>query len=343
MEFDDFKNVQKTIRYEFRNEDLLQQAFIRKSYSQENGGQNNEVLEFVGDKALDLVVIKIMMERFGHITKDKEYKEFKLKNPKSFQTKLNEGQFTDIKKDLVKKRTLANCVDKLGFHTQLIMGKGDIKGNVQEQDSVKEDLFEAILGAVTIDCNWDIQTITNVVMTMIDFDDYFEDINTDSRDYVRKVREWSQEQGYGLPKYEYKWIDRNNAYCCDLWIDDDNIRIQGWGKSEVRARMDAAKNYYQWLLENEYIINEYEDAVGKADYELSLAQINELVQKRMINKPEYEYELDYDENGNSLWYCTIYIDGISKDFTCSGSSKKEAQKECAYTMLCYLMDEDIDE
>ena len=36
----------------------MQQAFIRKSYSREKGGQNNEVLEFIGDKALDIAVVK---------------------------------------------------------------------------------------------------------------------------------------------------------------------------------------------------------------------------------------------------------------------------------------------
>ena len=196
----DLRSVQKTIGYDFKNEDLLQQAFVRKSYSQENGGQNNEVLEFIGDKALDLAVIRIMMERFGCITEEKQWNEFKLRNPKYFRTKFDEGQFTDIKKDLVEKKALADCMDKLGFHTQLIMGNGDIKENVQNQDSVKEDLFEAILGAVTLDCDWDMDTITSVVETMIDFDDYFSNEETDSRNYVGKVQEWSQGTGYGLPE-----------------------------------------------------------------------------------------------------------------------------------------------
>ena len=63
MEFD-YKNIQKTIGYTFRNVDLLVQAFTRKSYSQENGGQNNEVLEFVGDKVLDLVVTKMLVDHY---------------------------------------------------------------------------------------------------------------------------------------------------------------------------------------------------------------------------------------------------------------------------------------
>ena len=93
------ESIQNTIGYEFNNTDILQQAFVRRSYSEEHGGQNNEVLEFIGDKALDLAVIRIMMDEFGQITEDKEYKEFKLRNPRYFQTRYSEGKFTDIKKD----------------------------------------------------------------------------------------------------------------------------------------------------------------------------------------------------------------------------------------------------
>ena len=61
------ESIQNTIGYEFNNTDILQQAFVRRSYSEEHGGQNNEVLEFIGDKALDLAVIRIMMDEFGQI------------------------------------------------------------------------------------------------------------------------------------------------------------------------------------------------------------------------------------------------------------------------------------
>ena len=113
----DFKKIESVIGYTFDNVDLLQQAFVRRSYSVENGGQNNEVLEFIGDKALDFAVIRLMMNRFGKITEDKQWNEFKLTNPKYFQTKLDEGKFTDIKKMLVDTNSLSKCIDKLVSYT----------------------------------------------------------------------------------------------------------------------------------------------------------------------------------------------------------------------------------
>jgi len=53
-------DIQNMIRYTFKNQELLEQAFTRRSYSMENGGENNEILEFIGDAALNLVAVKIL-------------------------------------------------------------------------------------------------------------------------------------------------------------------------------------------------------------------------------------------------------------------------------------------
>ena len=42
-------DVQRKCSYYFKNTDLLLQAFTRKSYSAEYGGENNKVLGFLGD------------------------------------------------------------------------------------------------------------------------------------------------------------------------------------------------------------------------------------------------------------------------------------------------------
>ena len=330
--------IENTIGYTFSNGDLLQQAFVRRSYSEEKGGQNNEVLEFIGDKALDLAVIRIMMERFGRITADKQWQEFKLTNPKYFKTKYSEGKFTDIKKDLVQKKALAKCMDRLGFNSELIMGKGDRSQNIQDQDSVKEDLFEAIIGAVAIDCDYNMDTITDVVKTMIDFDAYFSgEDESDDENYVGLLQTWCQKSGYELP--EYKYDERYDGYSCVVRVELDDCNYEGYGegKSKAKARMAAAEDLYCELQDKGYITNEIEEAIGEASYDESLRQINELVQKGLINKPTYEYNQEYDENGNQVWSCVISIDGVDESFVNHDSKKKEAQKASAYEMLLYLM------
>lgn len=335
----DLKAIQKTIGYQFKNGDLLQQAFVRRSYSEENGGQNNEVLEFIGDKALDLVVIRLMMERFGKITEDKEWNEFKLRNPKYFQTRYSEGVFTDIKQQLVQKKALARSMTMLGFHNELIMGEGDIKNNVQNQDSVKEDLFEAIVGAVTLDCGWNMDTITGVVEHMIDFDAFFGNEIDSDENYVGNLQKWFQSKGYGLPEYEKSgaWYG-DGKVSCSLSIPGTGMRFSERDSSFPKARMAVAKKAFEYLLSNGMIENPYVEAVGEPDEENILQQMNELQQKKLIPAPVYEFDKDYDEDGNPEWLSEIYVEGVGKTFLGCDSSKKAAQRECACEMLDHIIE-----
>lgn len=331
--------IQKTIGYQFKNADLLQQAFVRRSYSEENGGQNNEVLEFIGDKALDLVVIRLMMERFGKITEDKEWNEFKLRNPKYFQTRYSEGVFTDIKQQLVQKKALARSMTMLGFHNELIMGEGDIKNNVQDQDSVKEDLFEAIVGAVTLDCNWDMDKVTSVVERMIDFESFFQNETDECENYVGKVQQWFQSKGYGIPVYEKTggWNINGQVVACTLCLPQTGISFSESASNFPKARMAVAKKVFDYLLEHRKIENPYIEAVGRPEEEDILRQMNELQQKKLIPVPIYEFDKDYDEDGNPEWLSQIYIDGVDSTFLGCDSSKKSAQRECAKQMLDYII------
>lgn len=62
------------------------------------------------------------------------------------------------------------------------MGKGDIQANIAERDSVKEDLFEAILGTVALDCAWDMQEIFETAEIMLEPEQYLSD--GESENYV---------------------------------------------------------------------------------------------------------------------------------------------------------------
>ena len=134
-----FKDICETIGYTFNNPYLLEQAFIRKSYSIEHPGvENNEVLEFLGDKVLDYVIVWSMStpEWYGSFTQSHQ-----------FHSKFDEGKLTNIKKNLVDKEMLAKRMAILDLSKYLVMGNGDIQNNAQNDPSVLEDLFEAIYDA----------------------------------------------------------------------------------------------------------------------------------------------------------------------------------------------------
>lgn len=147
------------------------------------------MVEFIGDKALDFAVVRLLTQQFGHIVngypidgtklfiwEQEQCRQQKLattSNTNKFVCEHNEGQLTKIKSRMVEKRSLARRMDELGFAEHLIMGNSDIQNNVQEEMSVKEDLFEAIVGAVTLDCGWDFSIITSVVKAMLVPEDFF--------------------------------------------------------------------------------------------------------------------------------------------------------------------------
>ena len=74
MKDEQSSEIEQQIGYEFENRLLLQQAFTRKSYTDEtHDGDNNEVLEFIGDKVLDMIIVKILTEYYGEINDRNEY------------------------------------------------------------------------------------------------------------------------------------------------------------------------------------------------------------------------------------------------------------------------------
>ena len=158
MEKQDLQQIQKQIGYNFRNVRLLRQAFVRKSYTQECGGENNEILEQIGDRVLDMSVERAMVRAFGSVSGETG----------EFCCLRSEGELTELKALLVKKETLSARIDELDLAQFLIMGRGDTLLNVQNEVSVKEDLFEAIIGAMAIDSAWDGNEIDRCVETMLD-------------------------------------------------------------------------------------------------------------------------------------------------------------------------------
>ena len=258
--------IQEQLEYDFTEPKLLRQAFTRKSYSEEgNGAHHNEVLEFYGDKALEFVVMKKLSEYYGEITQNGKYASDK-----------TEGQLTEIKKKLVCKKMLASRIDVLGFAEYLLMGKGDIEQNAQNQDAVKEDLFEAIIGAVALDCEWDAEEIENVVDRMLDIEYYLENGFQDDNNYVDLIQTWCQKKYGELPYYEF--YEGDDGYKCSLCLSDEFGGFEGYGYSKREARMNAAQNAYEYLEEENELILPI-DEVGEPDFDRAINQLQELYQK----------------------------------------------------------------
>ncbi len=365
MTTEDLSFIQKQIGYEFKNKMLLQQAFIRRSYSQEHPNfKNNEVLEFIGDKALDFIIVRALAEYYGDYTKNDEY-----------SSELKEGKLTEIKNQLVKGSMLASRINLFGFQDYLIMGKGDRHNNIQEDSHVKEDLFEAIVGAVALDSDWDVEALDTAIGLMLDYEYYLDEGFSDSNNFTARIQQWCQKEHLAFPEYEFAETDRYginqllrrtpypvlypNSYsglyhgassninskehfvCC-LHLESIKQDFYASGNSKSESRMNAAESAYNFLKENDMLFTIH-DEIEEPTLQKAVSQLHELAQKGYIAMPNYEFEENHNTNGNPIWTCECWIDGIDGSFANTSPSKKECKRKSAYEMLMFILGENTED
>lgn len=372
MEQNDLIFIQSQIGYTFNNLDLLWQAFTRRSYSEENGGENNEVLEFIGDKILDIFVVKLLILQNSNAVGLSKKHDPKLRNTwfselekKTFPeenvlvSNYSEAELTDMKKLLVQKKTLANRIDELGIGYFLLMGSGDIQQNIGQENSVKEDLFEAILGAIAIDCNWDMEKLQNAVEIMLAPESVLAD--GDAEDYPTMIQEWSYNKLGDIPLYHFdekdyqitwytqfdgisqqpKSLDdreiHKTKWHCLLKLSDDLPIFRGFGQTQAEARRNVCKVAYDHLCKKGLWLS-IRDEIEDPNKEDSINQLEILARRGYFSIPTYKFEQTYDKDGNPIWKSICHIEEEHQSFSAKSSSKKDAKKSAAFKMLQYVLE-----
>ena len=153
--------IETKLGYEFKDKALLIQAFTRESYAKEQrvkglDVQSNEQLEYFGDSVLNYLVVCGQLDNFTKVI-----------DGTGLHVLYKEGKLSEFNSHWTDKTMLSQCIDALGFAQYLIMSKGDINQKANENKSVKEDLFESLVGAMWIDSDKDISRIQNVVYSML--------------------------------------------------------------------------------------------------------------------------------------------------------------------------------
>lgn len=362
LEQEKIQEIEQKIGYEFDNKYLLTQAFIRTSYVNESKERvkSNEVLEFYGDRALEFVVTKLMAEKFGDVNgiflDGKPYGDFF----GEYNSEYSESKLSQIKASLVEKKALASAMDELDLQKYLYLGKGDIEREIEEEKSVKEDLFEAILGAVAIDCNWNTEVLTKVVLAMHNTEGRISNI------FINAEIEQAFEENY--PSTEYNvyfqhnrellsrkllWRDKNKRDTYIEWLrfqesvavlsvcdKEDKILACyiGYGETQKEAIFNAKEN----ALNDKRIAKEINPiwvATDNVSLENAINLVQELIQKGLLEKAEYRYNQTHvDEQGNPRWKVELVIPKIGRCMAVGYTSKKDAKKAVAYRSICEIRD-----
>lgn len=126
------QSFQKLIGISFKDERLLERAFIHRSYLNEHpslGLEHNERLEFLGDAVLELVVTDFLYRNYP--------------NP--------EGDLTNWRSALVKTESLAEVAQKLEIAQYFKLSRGEAKGNARSHALISANAVEAVIGAIYLD------------------------------------------------------------------------------------------------------------------------------------------------------------------------------------------------
>lgn len=132
----DFSQLEKKLNFQFKNKDLLTEAFIHRSYINENPKVNlshNERLEFLGDAVLELVVTEYLYNNY--------------KNP--------EGELTSWRAALVNAQTLSQTAKDIGFNDYLLLSQGEAKDIGKARHYILANAFEAFIGAIYLDSGYE--------------------------------------------------------------------------------------------------------------------------------------------------------------------------------------------
>ena len=149
----DYNNLEKKIKISFKNKNLLIKSLTHKSFDKEN---NNEKIEFLGDRVLGLVIAKKLLEIYP--------------NEK-------EGVLDKKFASLVNKKTCLEIAKKIDLQNYILTFNVKNKENLIE-DKVLADSCEALIGSIYLDKGFQIvekvilnlwsKNIQNSIITQID-------------------------------------------------------------------------------------------------------------------------------------------------------------------------------
>lgn len=350
------KKIEGIIGYSFNNKALLTQAFTRKSFANENQGwEHNEMLEFIGDKVLDLVVVKALGSRYQF---EREVERQKLSSIKrgekltkenfadameeavNIEFAYNEGEMTEIKKQIVSTPYLSKRVTELCLGEYLLLSRGDEMQGVKDQPSVKEDLFEAIVGAVALDCGWDMTLLESFVSRLLDLEGAILSAIEEGENYISRVNDWYQKTYKEAPEYTFYQTDFDLFECSIEAPGFDETFFYGNGRTKKEAETLAARRLCEYIERHNREVSEITKSVGDFDEENAVSKLQILQDKKLISGLSYAFKQSEESpvnTGNPFWDCTCSVDGIDREICIGAATKALAKKAAAYVMLSIIV------
>jgi ribonuclease-3 len=222
--------LQDRLGHRFEDPTLLVRALTHRSYANEQGtGADNEVLEFLGDAVLGLIVSDLLC---------------------SEHPDLSEGQMSKLKSYLVSAETLGRLADEFGLGSYILLGRGEEKTEGRNKSSILANAFEAVIASLYTDGG--LTKARNFVLDLVgplleEAED--EPGGATVRDFKSTLQEHVQAEGLPLPEYlvvEEEGPDHAKIFHVEVRVGPAGSS-RGTGRTKKRAEQRAARELLRAL------------------------------------------------------------------------------------------------
>lgn len=216
--------METSARYTFKDKELLFEALVHSSFSNERTpGENNERLEFLGDAVIGLVVAEELMNLFPTAS---------------------EGQLSRWRSSLVSRKTLAEVALSQGMNEWVLLGKGERSSGGAEKTSILSGVFEAFIAALYHDAGFE---LTKNYLIQV-YEPWFEGLIKDGEklflrfDQKTFLQEKTQRLFRTTPTYrlvESFGAEHKKTFRVEIEVAG-RILAEACGKSKKEAEQEAA-------------------------------------------------------------------------------------------------------
>jgi ribonuclease III len=214
----DIKGLEQALGYTFKSRQTLDRALTHSSTrSDRKVAEDNERLEFLGDRVLGLAIAELLVEREPAAT---------------------EGILARRFNRLVKRETCALVGRNLNIGRALRLSQSEEESGGRNKDTILADAVEALLGAIFLEAGF--ETVREVVRQLwAPLLDGLPDMVTDAKS---ALQEWAQGQGLALPQYvetQREGPDHAPVFTTEVRIAG-KVPARGSGASKRQAEQSAA-------------------------------------------------------------------------------------------------------
>ncbi|OGY22251.1 MAG: ribonuclease III [Candidatus Woykebacteria bacterium GWB1_45_5] len=219
----ELEKLEKNLGFKFKNKNLLQAAFIHRSYLNEHPEEklpHNERLEFLGDAVLGLVVSAYLYKQYPN-------------HP--------EGDLTNFRSSLVNAKSLSQAAAFLKIGDYLYLSRGEETTGGRNRQYILANTFEALVGAIFLDQG--VEEAKRFVQKYL-LPHLPEIIEKKLyKDFKSLLQERAQEELSTAPIYkvlEEKGPDHAKTFQIGVYIGK-TLAAQGKGSSKQTSEQEAAR------------------------------------------------------------------------------------------------------